>query len=241
MTAPVLSGEGLTVTYREQPIIRDVSLRVRPDARILIQGPSGSGKSTLFEVLGLLNTPTEGRLLVDGTDVGEASGRTRAQLRRETIGTIFQEFHLIPDLTAWENAAVPQDHHGNRDEAWLETLFDELGIRDLASQYPATLSGGEKQRVALARALANKPDIVLADEPTGQLDPETAERVLELLFELQEFTETALLVISHDRRIASDFRTVYRLADGRLHKQSVSSTVGSSPAALQSDDSRDEV
>ena len=141
---------------------------------VYIVGPSGAGKTTLFNVLGLLDRPSNGTLRIQNTETNSLSESERARLRRETLGFIFQEFQLIADLTAWENAALPQEHTDERDEGWLRTLFAELDITDLTEQYPATLSGGEKQRVAIARALANQPTIVLADEPTGQLDPETA-------------------------------------------------------------------
>lgn len=212
----VLVGSDLVVTRNEEPILDSVSITVTSDATVLIQGPSGAGKTTLFNVLGLLEPPERGKLEVSGTDASTLSDRQRAKLRRTTIGFVFQDFQLIGDLTARENARLPQEHVGDRDPAWIETLFEKLGITDLAQQYPATLSGGEKQRVAIARALANKPDVILADEPTGQLDPDSAENVLELLFSMQASTETALVVISHDPRLADRFTDRLQLRDGRL-------------------------
>jgi putative ABC transport system ATP-binding protein len=214
MADPVLEAENVSVTRGGRSILRDVSLTVAPDARTLIQGPSGAGKTTLFNVLGLLDTPTEGVLRVAGAKAGSLGERERARLRRETIGFVFQEFHLIGDLTAWENAALPQEHAGDRNEEWLAELFDELDIADLRGQYPATLSGGEKQRVAIARALANDPAIVLADEPTGQLDPDTTDGVLEFLLSLQRTAGTALVTISHDQRLAPSFEEVLALEVG---------------------------
>ena len=214
MTAVVLEADGISVTRGDTRILSDISLSIPTEARTLVQGPSGAGKTTLFNVLGLLNRPTTGTLKILASVADTLSERERARLRRETIGFIFQEFQLIEDLTARENAALPQEHTGTRDEEWLDTLFAELDIQGLADQYPATLSGGEKQRVAIARALANEPAIVLADEPTGQLDPDTADQVLELLFELQETADTALLTISHDRRLRSSFHDVLLLENG---------------------------
>jgi putative ABC transport system ATP-binding protein len=214
---PVLRAASVTVERGGRRVLDDVSLSVPADARLLIRGPSGAGKTTLFRVLGLLEPPTSGEVYVEGRPTGSLREGERAAVRRETVGIVFQDFQLIPDLTARENAALPQEHvRGNRDTGWLDELFDRLDIADLAGQYPATLSGGERQRVAIARALANRPAVVLADEPTGQLDPDTAERTLSLLFEAREATGTALVVVSHDRSLLDRFGTRVRLVDGRL-------------------------
>lgn len=216
MSEPVLSVENLSVERGDIAILEDLSLSVSPGSRVLIRGPSGAGKTTLFTVFGLLDDPTAGTVSVDGTDATTLSERERARLRREVIGFVFQDFQLIPDLTARENALLPQTHSEGRDEAWIDELLDLLEMTDRADHYPATLSGGEKQRVAIARALANQPDIVLADEPTGQLDPKTTERVTSLLLDVQQSTDTALVTISHDPALDSLHDQTKYLYDGEL-------------------------
>jgi putative ABC transport system ATP-binding protein len=218
---PVLEADSVSVDRGGTRVLSDISIAVPPQARTLIRGPSGAGKTTLFRVLGLLEPPTTGRLLVSGTDAASFPERRRATIRRDHIGIVFQDFQLVPDLTARENAALPQEHTRSHDDDWIATLLDRLDIVDLADQYPASLSGGEKQRVAIARALANRPAVVLADEPTGQLDPDTAVRVMELLEEATQ--ETALIAVSHDRRLGERFDRVISLREGQIVEESVSS------------------
>lgn len=213
---PVVEARDVSVVRNGRRILDGVSLSIPADAELVIQGRSGAGKTTLFQVLGLLDTPDEGTVLVHGDDVSGLPERERAAIRRDTIGFVFQDFQLVPDLTAWENAILPQQHTPGRDEAWLETVFDVLEITALGEQYPATLSGGEKQRVAIARALANRPAVVLADEPTGQLDPETTAAVLDILGTARTVAETALVVISHDPDLTEHFPRSRRLEAGRL-------------------------
>ncbi len=223
----VLQAEDVIVRRGGRPVLDGVSLSVEQGSRTLIRGPSGAGKTTLFQVLGLLATPDAGRVLVDGNEATKLSERRRARFRRESVGLVFQEFHLIPDLTAWENAVLPQTHKGGTgDERWVAELFDRLGLEGSRDQYPATLSGGEKQRVAVARALANRPQVLLADEPTGQLDPETGIDVMDLLLELGKEEATSVVVISHDRELGERFGVIHKLVDGKLspHKSQPGST-----------------
>ena len=195
-------------------------MSIGPTERVLIRGESGAGKTTLFQLLGLLEPPTEGTIRVDGTDATGLTERQRAQLRRDEIGFVFQDFQLIPDLTAWENARLPQEHRsgGPGGSAWLRSVFEDLDITDLTGQYPASLSGGERQRVAIARALANRPAVILADEPTGQLDPDTTEQVLDLLFQVQADADAALVVISHDERLTDRFPAGYVFDENGLSR-----------------------
>jgi putative ABC transport system ATP-binding protein len=216
VTDPILDASGLRLTRGDRPILDGVSLSVSPGERVLIQGESGAGKTTLFSVLGLLERPDEGELVVGGRATNDLAEGERARLRRDTLGYVYQDFRLVPDLTARENAALPQDHAGNRDEAWLDELFARLAIEDVMNRRPASLSGGEKQRVATARALANRPEVILADEPTGQLDPESANALLDLLCSLQVELDTALVTVSHDRSLLDRFERVVALRDGTL-------------------------
>ncbi len=220
MTDPILEASAVSLVRDGTTILDDISISVAPTERVLIQGESGAGKTTLFQLLGLLEPPTSGTIRVDGTGATSLKERQRAALRRDEIGFVFQDFQLIPDLTAWENARLPQEHRsdGGEGDEWLESVFEELDITDLTEQYPASLSGGERQRVAIARALANRPSVILADEPTGQLDPDTTERVLALLFRIQAEADAALVVISHDERLADRFPAGYSLTENGLER-----------------------
>lgn len=215
----VLAAHNISLTRGEQTIMSGLSVSVPANARMLIRGASGAGKSTLFAVLGLLTSPDSGSVSVMGDDASSLSERERAALRRDHLGFVFQDFRLIDDLTAYENARVPQEHANDIDEAWLDTLFDRLSITALADRAPPTLSGGERQRVAIARALANRPDVILADEPTGQLDPTTTDAVLETLLSVHDTFDTALVVVSHDSRLGDAFSDEFLLADGALTRQ----------------------
>lgn len=220
MSEPILRADDLSLSVGSTNLLTEITVAVNPNERLLIRGESGAGKTTLFNVLGLLEPPTTGALYVNNTDTAALSEGDRARIRRDTVGIVFQDFKLIDDLTAWENAALPQEHAGERDSAWLEELFTRLDIATLSESLPRELSGGEKQRVSIARALANRPDVILADEPTGQLDPDTADRVMDLLFDLHTDTNVALVVVSHDPRLEGRFDRIVRLTDGEIAEDS---------------------
>ena len=232
MSESILEARAVTLYRDDAPVLNGLSLTVAPNERVLIRGKSGAGKTTLFRVLGLLEPPTEGAVIVDGTDATAASESRRARLRREKLGFVFQNFQLVPDLTAWENARLPQEHDdGGEGPNWMEEVFDQLGITDLADRYPPSLSGGERQRVAIARAIANKPSVILADEPTGQLDPETTDQVLDLLFDVRETAGAALVVVSHDERLTDAFPAGYEFTDGGLERKQLQTGAVSGVAA----------
>lgn len=224
MTDAILEARDVSLSRGETTILDGVSVSIAPNERVLIRGESGAGKTTLFQLLGLLEPPTSGTIRISGTDATALKERQRARLRRDEIGFVFQDFQLIPDLTAWENARLPQEHRsgGEVGSEWLDSVFDQLDITGLENQYPASLSGGERQRVAIARALANRPAIILADEPTGQLDPHTTEQVLDLLFQVQADVDAALVVISHDERLTDLFPAGYTFTEEGLERISAS-------------------
>jgi putative ABC transport system ATP-binding protein len=195
-----------------------LSIRIERGSFIAVMGRSGSGKSTLLNLMGCLDFPTSGKVLLDGSDTALLDDRAQSRLRNRMIGFLFQSFNLIPQMTVWENVETALVY-GNRPEAeWRgrsEALLDRLGILDRAGHKPGELSGGEAQRAALARALANEPELLLADEPTGNLDSRTGEEVLELLEELPREGRT-LVLVTHDRAIAERADRVLFLSDGKL-------------------------
>jgi putative ABC transport system ATP-binding protein len=194
-----------------------VSLRIHDGEFVAVMGPSGSGKSTLCNVIGALDRPDEGRVVVDGQDITRLSARDAARYRRRSVGFIFQSFNLLPRLTVLENVALPllfeRVPAGERSRKAAD-LLEQLGMRDRLHHCPPTLSGGEKQRVAIARALVSGPDLVLADEPTGNLDSTTAETVMNLISDLNHSRHQTVLVITHDAQVASHASRVLHMRDG---------------------------
>ncbi|WP_181309894.1 ABC transporter ATP-binding protein [Nocardioides campestrisoli] len=205
-------GTGAT----EVRAVRDASLSVEPGELVALMGPSGSGKSTLLNLAGGLDTPTSGRVTVAGVDLAGLTQTERARLRRTTIGYVFQDFNLIPALTAEENVALPAELDGRRRSEARETAraaLAELGIAELADRFPDDLSGGQQQRVAIARAIAGERRLILADEPTGALDTETGEQILRLLRERCDAGAAGVLVTHEARHAAWADRVVF-LRDG---------------------------
>jgi putative ABC transport system ATP-binding protein len=198
-------------------ILHPISLQIPPRRFLAIVGPSGSGKSTLLGLIAGLDAPTSGSVVIDGIDITRLDEDRLAKLRGEKIGFVFQFFHLIPSLTALENVSVPMEIVGARNaRSRAESLLDEVGLTGRAHHYPSQLSGGEQQRVALARALANDPPIVLADEPTGNLDTTNGRHIMDLLREIHAVRGTTVVLVTHDVELASMADARLGLRDGRV-------------------------
>jgi putative ABC transport system ATP-binding protein len=215
----VLEAVALTLPSAAGPveILRGVDLTVAPGDRIAVTGASGSGKSSLIAVAAGLETPTAGRVSLFGRDLARLDEDGRARLRRGRVSLVFQAFHLLPNMTAFENVAAPLEIARRADAGavaaeWLE----RVGLSARARHYPHQLSGGEQQRVALARALAPRPDLLFADEPTGNLDAANASRVAELMFDLVRESGTALALVTHDAALAARAERRLAMTDGRL-------------------------
>ena len=218
-SSPVLEVKGLTKAYRSGDgaltVLKDVSFSLAQGATCAILGPSGSGKTTLLSLCAGLDQPSAGEVRLDGVVVSELDEDGRARLRNERVGFVFQSFNLIPTLTAIENVMVPLELRGGnnaREEA--AALLHRVGLGERLTHYPAQLSGGEQQRVAVARAFINRPKILFADEPTGNLDADTGHVVIENLFGLNKEGGTALVLVTHDPELAERAQRVIRLKGG---------------------------
>jgi putative ABC transport system ATP-binding protein len=198
-------------------VLDNVSVRIEAGDFISIMGPSGSGKTTLLNIIGCLDTPTSGRVMIGNEDVSGLGDEELTKIRRDKIGFVFQQFNLIPTLTAVENIAYPLRLKGvSEHEERSKALLRSIGLaEELGENKPNELSGGEQQRVAIARALANEPETILADEPTGNLDSKTSTDIMELLKETNE-RGTTIIVVTHDPQVAAYTRRTFRLADGRI-------------------------
>lgn len=204
----------------EITVLQDLNMSVQAKERVAIIGPSGSGKTTLLLTLTGLEMPSDGNILIAGQSLNGMSGDQRADLRREQIGIVFQSFHLIPSLTARENVALPLEIAGIGDSrAKASNMLEKVGLASRNDHYPAQLSGGEQQRVAIARALVHEPALIVADEPTGNLDERTGELIMELLFDLNRQSGTTLVLVTHDTELADRCDRTLRLHDGSLQSQ----------------------
>ena len=221
MSEAVLRVDALTKTFpsggRTLTVIDDVSFAVDEGDACAIVGPSGSGKTTLLGLCAGLDQPTSGRVELCGQDLTPLDEDERAEVRNRNVGFVFQTFRLLPTLTALENVMVPAELRGDADpRPRAAELLDEVGLGDRIGHYPSQLSGGEQQRVAMARAFINRPRVLFADEPTGNLDAETAGRIEDLLFELNETAGTTLVLVTHDEELAVQTERILHLRGGQI-------------------------
>jgi putative ABC transport system ATP-binding protein len=206
-----------TIDHRSIPVLVDVSLSVEAGAFIVISGSSGSGKTTLLTLLSGLDQPTGGEIVIDGRAITGASEDELAPLRRSTIGFVFQSFHLVPSMTALENVMFPAELVGDSQAASrAQELLERVGMAHRGDNLPSQLSGGEKQRIALCRAMINRPKLLFADEPTGNLDSENGKMVLDQMIELKNAHQASLVMVTHNPEIARAADRVLLLKDGRL-------------------------
>jgi lipoprotein-releasing system ATP-binding protein len=224
MSEPVLRLKGISKTYARKgahpvQVLQGVDLTISAGEAVALVAPSGAGKSTLLHIAGLLDTADEGSVTLLGKDVGRASDRARTMARRNQVGFVYQFHHLLPEFTALENITLPQLAAGvsaREAQVRAQELMEQLGLPDRGHHRPAALSGGEQQRVALARALANRPALLLADEPTGNLDPETSARVFAALMEQVRKQGLATLIATHNMELAAQMDRVLRLDKGQV-------------------------
>jgi putative ABC transport system ATP-binding protein len=217
----ILHISDLNKTYqsagRTLTVLNDINFSVAPGSTNAIVGPSGSGKTTLLGLCAGLDRPTSGVVELNDINIGKLSEDQRAQVRNQYVGFIFQNFQLLPTLTALENVMVPLELRGEKNiKARSLELLDKVGLSDRGHHYPMQLSGGEQQRVSLARAFSNSPRILFADEPTGNLDAETSEKVVKLIFDLNKEAGTTLVLVTHDLELAARTQRIIRIKGGKL-------------------------
>ena len=223
MTEVLIKLENVWKTYQlgevEVNAVRGINLEIAPGGFITIMGSSGSGKSTLLHILGCLDIPSQGKVFFEGEDISELSQNQLAEIRGEKIGFVFQQFNLIANLNALENVMLPMTFQGVNEKERkerAEDLLTSLNLEKRLFHKPSELSGGEQQRIAIARALANDPDIILADEPTGNLDSTTGKQILEVLVDLHKKEKKTIIVITHDPKIASYSKEIINIKDGQI-------------------------
>jgi putative ABC transport system ATP-binding protein len=235
MTNSILSVEHLSKVFKSGEhivnVLSDVSFAIEEGSTCAIVGPSGSGKTTLIAICAGLERPSEGSVALDGTALHSASEEDLARLRNQSVGFIFQNFQLLPSLTALENVMVPAEIRGeNHARSRAGDLLKQVGLDGRLDHYPVQLSGGEQQRVAIARAFMNRPKILFADEPTGNLDADTAGEIIKLIFDLNATRGTTLLLVTHDRELSQQATRTIRLRGGKLVADSNESAVSQSGA-----------
>ncbi len=223
---PLIEIHDLCKTYRmgdfDVPALRGVSLRVEAGEMMAIMGPSGSGKSTLMNIIGALDVPTSGQYLLDGQDVSKMNENELAEVRNHRIGFVFQSFNLLPRTTALANVELPLIYAGESDgQRRCREALELVGLGDRLRHKPNELSGGQQQRVAIARALVNHPAIIMADEPTGNLDSKSGKEIMELLLRLNRESGTTLIIVTHDPNIAAQTQRILHLRDGLLEEVAV--------------------
>jgi len=238
MTNSILSVEHLSKVFKSGEhivnVLSDVSFAIEEGSTCAIVGPSGSGKTTLIAICAGLERPSEGSVALDGTALHSASEEDLARLRNQSVGFIFQNFQLLPSLTALENVMVPAEIRGeNHARSRAGDLLKQVGLDGRLDHYPVQLSGGEQQRVAIARAFMNRPKILFADEPTGNLDADTAGEIIKLIFDLNATRGTTLLLVTHDRELSQQATRTIRLRGGKLVADSNESAVSQSGAQSQ--------
>lgn len=227
MSDVILTGHDLHKTYKNGPkevrVVSGIGLRIKRGKSTAIVGPSGAGKSTLLHILGGLDKPTSGKVILDDIDIYRLSDKERSEMRNRRIGFVFQFYHLLPEFTALENVMLPAlmgkrassgDRRTTPDKA--RDILRAVGLKERAQHRPGELSGGESQRVAIARALINEPEVLLCDEPTGNLDSKNSESIYELLFDLKSKTGMAIVIVTHDEKISRRSDETIHLKDGRV-------------------------
>ena len=214
----LLELKNVSKIYGDLHALDHVNMKVEKGEWIAIMGPSGSGKSTMMNIVGCMDKPTEGEVILDGVNITGENARSLTQIRRDKIGLIFQQFHLVSYLTALENVMMAQYYHSVPDEKEAFAALERVGLADRAKHLPRQLSGGEQQRVCVARALINYPEMILADEPTGNLDDKNEEIVVELFHKLHS-EGTTLIVVTHDPEVAEVAQRTLVLRDGRLDRE----------------------
>jgi len=228
----ILDVENINKTYKSAgkslTVLQQINFSIKKGSTVAITGPSGSGKTTLLGLCAGLDQPTSGEIILNGNPLSKKSEDELANIRNQNIGFIFQNFQLIPTLTALENVMVPMELRGEKNiKNYALELLEKVGLADRANHYPVQLSGGEQQRVSLARAFSNKPAILFADEPTGNLDGETSDKIEKLLFELNVLAGTTLVIVTHNMDLAAKTDRIIKLKSGKIISDETKSLVDS--------------